>query len=166
MFVKNDLTLYYNIDRIFKSFKIMSGETMQNLSIGQVAKEADVNIQTIRYYERVGLIPKAQRKESGYRQFSIDDILRIQFIKHAQAAGFLLKEIKELLALKVDSQTTCDDARKLTEIKIAEIDEKIQHMQRMKLTLENLTASCSGSGPTGDCPILVAFESEYFGEEV
>lgn len=139
---------------------------MQSLSIGQVAKQADVNIQTVRYYERVGLIPKAQRRESGYRKFSTDDILRIQFIKHAQAAGFLLKEIKELLAIKVDSDTTCDDVRELAEIKITEIDEKIRHMQQMRQTLESLTAACSGSGPTGDCPILAAFESEHFGEEV
>jgi MerR family mercuric resistance operon transcriptional regulator len=138
---------------------------MQNLSIGQVAQKADVNIQTIRYYERIGLLPKPQRRESGYRQFSPDDVHRIQFIKHAQAAGFLLKEIKDLLALKVDSETTCDDVRERTEIKIAEIDKKIRHLQQMKQTLENLTIACSGTGPTGDCPILEAFESEHFGEQ-
>jgi MerR family mercuric resistance operon transcriptional regulator len=138
---------------------------MQNLSIGQVAQKADVNIQTIRYYERIGLLPKPQRRESGYRQFSPDDVHRIQFIKHAQAAGFLLKEIKDLLALKVDSETTCDDVRERTEIKIAEIDKKIRHLQQMKQTLENLTIACSGIGPTGDCPILEAFESEHFGEQ-
>lgn len=134
---------------------------MQSLSIGQVAQRANVNIQTIRYYERVGLIPKAERKESGYRKFSLEDVLRIQFIKHAQAAGFLLKEIKELLAIKVDSDTTCDDVRNLAEKKIMEIDEKIRHMQEMKQTLENLTESCSNN-TTGDCPILEAFESEQF----
>lgn len=162
---KSDLTLYYSIDRIFKPSSIYKVKHMQSLSIGQVARKADVNIQTIRYYERVGLIPKAHRRESGYRQFSTDDILRIQFIKHAQAAGFLLKEIKELLVLRVDSQTTCDDVRELTESKIAEINEKIQNMQKMKQTLESLTAACSGIGPTGECPILEAFESEHFGEE-
>lgn len=134
---------------------------MQSLSIGQVAKEADVNIQTIRYYERVGLIPKAQRRESGYRQFSAEDILRIQFIKHAQAAGFLLKEIKELLALKVDPDTTCEDVRKRAETKTVEIDEKIREAKRMRQALVKLTAACTGTGPTSECPILEAFESEY-----
>lgn len=139
---------------------------MQSLNIGQVARETDVKIQTIRYYERIGLIPKAPRRESGYRKFSTDDILRIQFIKHAQAAGFLLKEIKELLAIKVDSDTTCDDVRELAELKTIEIDKKIRHMQQMKQTLESLTTACSGTGSTDDCPILEAFESEHFREEV
>ena len=138
---------------------------MQSLNIGQVAKKADVNIQTIRYYERIGLVPKPERRESGYRRFSMGDVRRIQFIKHAQAAGFLLKEIKEMLVIKVDSDTTCDDVRELAEIKITEINEKIQHMQQMKQTLESLTAACSGTNPTGDCPILEAFESEHFGEK-
>ena len=138
---------------------------MHNLSIGKVAKKADVNIQTISYYERIGLVPKPKRRESGYRLFSPGYIRRIQFIKHAQAAGFLLKEIKDLLALKVDSETTCDDVRELTEIKITEIDEKIIHLKRMKKTLKTLTVACSGIGPTADCPILEAFESEHFGEK-
>ena len=139
---------------------------MQSLSIGQVAKEANVNIQTIRYYERVGLIPKAQRTEFGYRKFSPEDILRIHFIKHAQAAGFLLKEIKDLLALRVDAATSCDDVRELAESKIIEIDEKVRHMQQMKQTLGSLTRACSGTGAKSECPILEAFESEHFGEEV
>jgi MerR family copper efflux transcriptional regulator len=129
---------------------------MQSLTTGQLAKQAGVNIETIRYYERKGLIPKPHRRDSGYRQYPEAMITRILFIKHAKTLGFSLKEIKELLSLKHDPKTPCSEVRKRAESKIEDIDEKIRTLQKMKKALFKLTKSCTGSGPARECPILEA----------
>lgn len=129
---------------------------MDYLTIGQLAKRLQVNVETIRYYERRGLIPHPPRRKSGYRQFSHDIVTRIRFIKHAQEVGFTLKEISELLSLRVDPSTTCTDIKKRAEIKIAEIEKKMQALERMKLALTKLKTACKGRGPIGECPILEA----------
>ena len=133
---------------------------MENMTIGQLAKKAQVNVETIRYYERRGLIPEATRRESGYRQYSEDDVARIQFIKHAKELGFSLKEISELLSLRVDPETTCGDVKRRAEMKIADIDEKIQTLLRIKKALTRLVGSCRGRGPSSECPILEALNSK------
>lgn len=133
---------------------------MKNLTIGQLAKKTGVNIETVRYYERRGLIPVPPRRESGYRQYSQDAVTRIQFIKHAKELGFSLKEILELLSLRVDPDTSCADVKRQAGDKIVEIDEKIQALQRMKEALTKLAAACKGVGPTSECPILEALNSE------
>jgi len=127
---------------------------MEGFTTGQLAKKADVNIETIRYYERKGLIPKPQRRDSGYRQYPEAMISRILFIKHAKPLGFSLKEIKELLSLKHDPKTPCSAVRKRAESKIKDIDGKIRTLQKMKKALSTLTKSCTGSGPARECPIL------------
>lgn len=129
---------------------------METMTIGQVAKKASVNIQTVRFYERRGLIPEPPRRRSGYREYSPEDLARIQFIKHAQEVGFTLKEISELLCLRVDPSTTCAEVRQKANNKIEEIEEKIQALQRMKIALSKLAAKCRGEGPTSQCPILEA----------
>jgi MerR family transcriptional regulator, copper efflux regulator len=132
---------------------------MHYLSIGQLAQRSQVNVETVRYYERRGLIPHPPRRKSGYRIFSPDAIERIRFIKHAQAVGFTLKEIAELLSLRVDPDTTCGDIKKRTETKIDEVQLKIQALQRMKKALIQLKAACRGRGPSSDCPILEILEA-------
>lgn len=129
---------------------------MQSLTIGQLAKRARVNIQTIRYYERRGLISEPPRRQSGYRQYSCDDLARIQLIKNAKEVGFTLKEISELLSLRVDPHTTSGDVKKKAKAKISEIEEKILALQMMKSALSKLAARCRGKGPTSECPILEA----------
>ncbi|HDZ86967.1 MAG TPA: MerR family transcriptional regulator [Actinobacteria bacterium] len=124
------------------------------LTIGKVAKSAKVNIETIRYYEKQGLIPKPPRNTSGYRQYPEDTIARIRFIKSAQELGFSLKEISELLALKVDPHTTCADVKQRAENKASEIDQKIKTLKKIKNTLSKLAKECNGKGPTSKCPIL------------
>ncbi len=131
---------------------------METLTIGQLAKKADVHIETIRYYEKRGLIPVPPRKESGYRQYSDEMVRRIQFIKHAKELGFSLKEINELLTLKLDARTSCSEVKKKAESKIADIDRKIKTLQGMKKALVKLTKACSGRGPAKECPILEALE--------
>ena len=127
---------------------------METLTIGQVAKNAKVNIETIRYYERRGLIPEPPRQESGYRQYTSDFVVRIQFIKRAQALGFSLDEISQPLDLCVDSGTNCKEVRQVAETKIAEIDSKIQLLQQVKQALSELVAVCNELGVTSECPIL------------
>jgi MerR family mercuric resistance operon transcriptional regulator len=131
---------------------------MGTLTIGKLAKKANVNIETIRYYERRALIPKPYRRESGYREYSEDTVRRIQFIKHAKELGFSLREINELLSLKLDPKTPCSKVKNRTDVKIADIENKIKTLQRMKKALVNLTKACSGKGPIIECPILEALE--------
>jgi MerR family mercuric resistance operon transcriptional regulator len=133
---------------------------MRNLTIGHLARKAQVNVETIRYYERRGLIPEPPRRESGYRQYSEDAVSRIQFIKRAKKLGFSLKEISELLSLRVDPNTTCGDVKSRAEAKTAEVEEKMRALQRMKKALTKLTALCRGSGPTSECPIIEALSAE------
>ena len=133
---------------------------MNALRIGQVAKEANVNIQTIRYYERNNLIPAPPRTESGYRQYSQDHVARVKFIKRAQELGFSLKEIVELLSLKVESDTICSDMQKQAEAKIITIETKIQMLQRINQTLTDLVNSCRENKLTNECPILTVLDKE------
>jgi MerR family mercuric resistance operon transcriptional regulator len=131
---------------------------MGTLTIGKLAKKTNVNIETIRYYERRSLIPKTNRRESGYREYSEDTVRRIKFIKHAKELGFSLKEINELLSLKLDPKTPCSKVKNRAEAKIADIEEKVKTLQRMKKALVKLTRACSGKGPVIECPILEALE--------
>lgn len=132
---------------------------MKGLTIGQLAKQAHVNIETIRYYERRGLISAPPRRESGYRQYAPDTVERITFIKRAQELGFSLQEIQELLLLRVDPVATSADIKRRAEAKLADIDTKLCDLQRMKTALMQLTAACRGRGPSSECPILDALES-------
>ena len=133
---------------------------MDNMSIGQLAKRTQLNIETVRYYERRGLILKPPRSKSGYRQYSKEAITRIHFIKRAKELGFSLNEISELLSLRVGPDTTCDMVKARARMKVAEIECKIATLQRMKLALVKLTNSCKGAGPTSECPILDFFETQ------
>ena len=126
----------------------------EQITTSQLAKRGGVNLETIRYYERVGLLPKPPRSGAGYRLFSPESVRRVRFIKRAQELGFSLKEIKELLALRIALGSTRADVRKRAESKIIDIEEKVQHLRAMKKALVRLTESCCGSGPASDCPIL------------
>ena len=127
-------------------------------TIGQVARQSGVGVETVRFYEREGLIPQPPRPETGFRRYPPDAVSRIRFIQRSKELGFSLREIKELLSLRVDSKTNCDEVRGRAEAKIADIDGKIRHLQEMKHALSRLTAACRGKGPTGECPILEALE--------
>ncbi len=131
---------------------------MEMLTIGRVARLTDVGVETIRFYERKGLIDQPPRKQTGYRQYPKETIARIRFIRSAKELGFSLTEIMELLSLRIDPDTTCEDIRVLAEARIADIKGKIQSLQRMQKALMRLAETCSGRGPVGECPILEALE--------
>src|SRR5437667_10945880 len=101
---------------------------MERLTVSKVAKQAGVNLETNRYYENEGVLPKPPRTHSGYRIFSEGAVKRLRFIKHAQDLGFSLKEIKGLLALRVKLGSSCADVRRKAETKIVDVDEKIQRL--------------------------------------
>ena len=133
---------------------------MKSLKIGQVAERSGVGIETVRFYEREGLIPKPDRSSSGYRLFDDETIARLQFIRRAKELGFTLIEIKELLSLRLDTTTSCADIKSRAEAKIADIDEKIRTLKRMKTTLKKLTSKCNGQGSVNECSILDALDSK------
>jgi len=133
---------------------------MDVLTIGQVAKRAGVGVETVRFYEREGLIAEPDRRPSGYRQYQPDAVQRIRFIRHAKELGFSLKEISELLSLRVDPDSTCADVRQRAHDKIADIEEKMASLARMKSALVRLVTKCRGEGPTTDCPILEEIDRE------
>ena len=135
-------------------------EGITTFKIGEVATRAKVNKETVRYYEKRELIPKPDRRYSGYRIFTQRHIDQIKFIKRAQELGFTLSEIKELLELHMHEDSTCSEIKSEAQAKYQDVDEKIKDLQRIKETLVDLIDSCSGSGPKGDCPILGALEGE------
>lgn len=131
---------------------------MNGLTIGKVAKQAHVNIETIRYYERVGLIDEPPRSESGYRLFSEDVVQRISFIKKAQDLGFKLNEIKTLLSMSENGNYDCYEAQQFALQKISEIESKIVALNEIKAVLYDLTKKCPGHGSIGNCPIMNEFK--------
>ena len=130
------------------------------LKIGEVAERGGVNLQTIRYYEREKLLPEPPRLASGYRLYPVQTVRRVRFIKRAQEIGFTLAEIRELLAIRVDTGRDSAEVRTLANAKITDIEEKIQTLQRMKESLGRITERCSGCGPASECPILESIDSD------
>ncbi len=130
------------------------------LKIGEVAERGGVNLQTIRYYEREGLLPEPPRLTSGYRMFPADAVRRVRFIKRAQELGFSLAEIRELLSLREDPGAGAQQMRERAQAKIADIEEKIRSLRAMKDALNQLTEKCSCSGPLRECPILDALDAK------
>jgi len=133
---------------------------MSSYTIGQLSRSSGTGVETIRYYEREGLISEPPRRASGYRQYPEDALSRLRFIRHAKALGFSLKDIKELLELRVTPGTTCADIRKRAETKIADVRVKLETLRQIEQALVKLTATCGGRGPISDCPILDALEEQ------
>ncbi len=133
---------------------------MKSLTIGHLAKQAGVNLETVRYYERRDLLPRPPRSASGYRLFPVEAARRLRFIRRAQELGFSLKEIRELLSLRVSRTTRSADIRARAEAKVADIEAKIRSLESMKKTLRKLTRICDGCAPMAECPILESLDRE------
>ncbi|MDE2621643.1 MAG: heavy metal-responsive transcriptional regulator [Betaproteobacteria bacterium] len=129
------------------------------LTIGKLAKARGISPDALRYYEREGLLIPASKTESGYRLYDEDAVRRVRFIQHAQACGFTLVEIRELLHLRQSDHACCDDVRSRAVEKKLQLSAKIRTMQAMSDVLDRLIAECSdGTQPVDDCPILAALE--------
>lgn len=133
---------------------------MSSYTIGQLSRLSGAGVETIRYYEREGLISEPPRRASGYRQYPEDTLSRLRFIRHAKALGFSLRDIKELLELRVAPGITCADIRKRVEEKIADVRTKLDMLRQIEQALVKLTATCQGRGPISNCPILDALEEQ------
>lgn len=138
---------------------------MRSLTIGQLAKATHVGVETVRYYERRGLLPEPPRRESGYRQFPVDAIRRIRFIKRAQNLGFSLREINQLLALSDGQDAGCEEVRQFALEKVREIETKIDHFTRLRQILLDLVGKCQGEGPVAHCPIIENLTEDLKEEE-
>jgi MerR family mercuric resistance operon transcriptional regulator len=130
------------------------------MTIGQVARQAGVGVETIRFYEREGLIVEPARRPSGYRQYPPDAVRRIRFVRHAKDLGFTLKEIRELLELRVRPDSRCADVRARVKQKIEDVEARLASLARMKAALLRLSGRCRGRGPTSECPILEELDRE------
>ena len=130
------------------------------MTVGTAARRAGVKIDTIRSYERRALLPKSSRTEAGYRTLTDETVQRLRFIKHAQALGFTLNEIKQLLALRLTPGKTCADVRSRAEAKTADIERKIRSLQVMKQALQQLVSACKSEGPASKCSFLENLNKE------
>lgn len=129
------------------------------LTIGRAAAQLGVSADTLRYYEKEGLLPLARKSKSGYRLYNQDDLRRIGFIRKAQRTGFSLDEIKDLLKLRTDGSACCRDVRSIAIQKRLDIEHKIRALQSMSQSLVSLIEVCrEDSGPLDHCPILSALD--------
>jgi len=138
---------------------------MKSMTIGKVSRQSGIGVETVRFYEKSGLIDEPPRSKSGYRQYPPNTVIRIQFIKRAKELGFTLKEIHELLNLRLDPRTTCEDIRLMAEEKRRNVSAKIRSLQGIEKALGELVGACAVDGPDGECPILAALEPEWHRSE-
>jgi len=128
------------------------------MTIGQLSKRSGVGIEAIRFYEKEGILPRAERTDGGYRTYDEDTVKRLHFIGRAQKLGFSLKEIAQLFALRLTPKSNCGGVKKRAIAKLAEIDVKIADLERMRETLRELTKACDEENPIAKCPILNSFD--------
>jgi len=136
----------------------MKSSPEKPLTIGRAARRAGVGVETVRFYERQGLLKEPSRQRSGYREYDEDVVAQLRFIRRAKQLGFTLKEIKELLSLRRDPKTPAADLKERAEAKLADIGAKILALQNMKEALLTLTYACSGHGTVAECPLLHALD--------
>ncbi len=127
---------------------------MDSMGIGKLAKCAGVRIDTVRYYERSGLIAPKARLASGYRRYGAMEVSRLRFIRRAQALGFTLQEVRELLALS--KRRDIARVKRAAQNKLADVERRLADLERIRDGLRRLIADCPGHGRAADCPILRA----------
>lgn len=130
------------------------------LTIGRLAQASGVGVQTLRYYERRGLLSRVTRTSGGYRQFPEDEIRRIRFIRRAQGLGFTLEEIAELLALRVERGRSCGSVERAARLTRERVRARLADLRRMDRVLEKLVVSCERRQAMATCPILTALDDE------
>ena len=133
-----------------------------DITIGELSKKTGVNIETVRYYERIGLMPDPIRTEGGHRLFDGEQVKRLSFIARSRQLGFSLKEIRTLMSLVDQGDYSCDEVNALTVRHLDNVRAKIADLQRLARTLEEISAKCEG-GTTPECPI---FEALYDGTDL
>jgi MerR family copper efflux transcriptional regulator len=132
---------------------------MASLTIGALARKAGVGVETVRFYERRGLVRRPVRPGTGYRSYPEEAVGRIRFIRNAQGLGFTLQEVKDLLALRVTAGTSCAAMRSRAAAKVADVKRRLGDLERIRTALEQLIAICPGRGALTNCTILDAIDS-------
>ena len=130
------------------------------MKIGELGQRAGVGIDTVRYYERAGLLPQPRRLASGYRAYGDDDVRRLRFVRRAKALGFTLPEIRELLALSGRREDDMGGLKAAASEKLADVNARLAELNRIREGLEALVASCPGHGALAQCPILDALAGD------
>ena len=131
---------------------------METLTIGRLAERGGVNLETVRYYEREGLMLPPPRKSSGHRAYPLNAVRRLRFIRRCQELGFSLGEIKELLMLRRAPEQPCADVIQQIDVKSEEIERKITQLRAIRRALRRLKDSCDGNCPVSECPILESLD--------
>jgi DNA-binding transcriptional MerR regulator len=126
---------------------------MTAMKIGEVARLSGTGIETIRFYEREGLLPLPQRRPSGYRQYDESTVGRLDYIRRAKELGFTLAEVRELLELS-SAASDCEHVRRRAEGKVADIEGKIRSLRQMKRSLGNIVRRCRAANAAADCPLV------------
>lgn len=126
------------------------------MRIGELAERTGVSVQTVRYYERRGLLPEPERTTSGYRTYDAGDLQRLQFILRAKTLGFTLSEIADLLELRVDPQSTANEVRLRAREKIADVDARLRDLRQIRRVLGRLVESCEARGAPEECALMHA----------
>ena len=130
------------------------------MTVGKIARQAGVNLQTVLYYERRQLLSPARRSDSGYRLYAPETVRVIRFINNAQALGFTLDEIAKLLRLRVRSRSRCEPVKRQARARLELVQGKIAGLRAMERTLLRLLKTCAARGTTDSCPILESLESK------
>jgi len=130
------------------------------MNIGQLARQAGVPIDTVRYYERQGLVPEPPRSASGYRQYGPDDVTRLEFIRRAKTLGFTLEEIGELMAISGNYSNDMNEMKQKASMKLELVEARLAELQRMRDALRLLVEACPGHGPLATCPIMAALTTD------
>jgi Hg(II)-responsive transcriptional regulator len=138
---------------------------MSSLTIGEVARRAGVGVETVRFYERKGLLEDPRKHEAGYRLYEESAVARLLFIKRAKQLGFTLNEIKTLLTLRLDPDADRGDIKRQLGNKIKCVEGKMRDLEQMRVVLHRLWLACDGEGPMEGCPILEALDHGWAGAE-
>lgn len=136
----------------------MAAQEQRMFSISQLAAAGEVNVQTIRFYERAGILKPIARSDSGYRVYNDESLRRLRFIRHAKDLGFKLEEIQALLNLRNRSVGRSDQVRKKAQGKLEEVQRKITHLRSLERTLKSLVSDCENRVASDCCPIIQKME--------
>jgi Hg(II)-responsive transcriptional regulator len=132
----------------------------RTFTIGQVARSAGIGVETVRFYERRGLLQEPPRRSSGYRSYPADAIKRLRFVRRAKDLGFSLDEIKDLMALRFRPGASCSAVKRVAAAKVSDVEAKVKVLQRIRRVLLDLVDACLDAGPLDACPILKALEDD------
>jgi len=137
----------------------MAPSEFLRLGIGEVARRAECKVETVRYYEQIGILPPPERSAGGQRRYDVDHLKRLRFVRRARGLGFTLDEVRNLLQVADDPDPTCAEVAQIARVHLGDIRAKIAHLRRLEAVLDELVAACA-DGARPDCPIIETLSRE------